>query len=158
MTSSHLRPQGFRKKGLSGSSQDKQTKEVSVEELFQKGRAASPSHPKGYRDDWMALGGSSHNSPGEIRSAYPLTLDAGSGFVEPLAINMAWKDESDPEWTRIRTVMDSGAAESVGPPSMAPEVPIRESPGSLAGRAYIAAGGERLPNMGQKVLTCYERG
>ena len=49
--------------------------------------------------------------------------------------------------------MDSGAAESVGPPSMAPEVPIRESPGSLAGRAYIAAGGERLPNMGQKVLT-----
>ena len=83
----------------------------------------------------------------------PLTFDAGSGVVEPLAINMAWKDETDPEWTRIRTVMDSGAAESVGPPSMAPEVPIRESPGSLAGRAYIAAGGERLPNMGQKVLT-----
>ena len=80
----------------------------------------------------------------------PLTFDAGSGVVEPLALHMAWKDETNPEWTRIRTVMDSGAAESVGPPSMAPEVPIRESPGSLAGRAYIAAGGERLPNMGRK--------
>ena len=50
-------------------------------------------------------------------------------------------------------MMDSGAAESVGPPSMAPEVPIRESPGSLRGQAYIAAGHERIPNMGQKVLT-----
>ena len=50
-------------------------------------------------------------------------------------------------------MMDSGAAESVGPPSMAPEVPIRESPGSRMNRAYVAAGGERIPNMGQKVLT-----
>ena len=77
-----------------------------------------------------------------------LTFDAGSGVAEPLAINVACKDETDPEWTRIRTVMDSGAAESVGPPSMAPEVPIRESPGSRRGQAYIAAGHERIPNMG----------
>ena len=36
---------------------------------------------------------------------------------------------------------------------MAPEVPIRESPGSLRGQAYIAAGHERIPNIGQKVLS-----
>ena len=83
----------------------------------------------------------------------PLTIDAGSGVTEPLALNMAWKDETDPEWTRLRTVMDSGAAESVGPPSMAPGVPIHESPGLRRGQAYIAAGHERIPNMGQQVLS-----
>ena len=49
--------------------------------------------------------------------------------------------------------MDSGAAESVGPPSMAPGVPIHESPGSRKGQAYIAAGGERIPNIGQRILS-----
>ena len=83
----------------------------------------------------------------------PLTFDPESGVAEPLALNMAWKDESDPEWTRLRTVMDSGAAESVGPPSMAPGVPIHESPGSRMGQAYIAAGGERIPNIGQRILS-----
>ena len=83
----------------------------------------------------------------------PLTIDPESGCPEPLALNMAWKDETDPEWTRLRTVMDSGAAESVGPPSMAPGVPIHESPGSRRGQAYIAAGHERIPNMGQQVLS-----
>jgi len=83
----------------------------------------------------------------------PLTFDPESGAAEPLALNAAWKDESDPEWTRLRTVMDSGAAESVGPPSMAPGVPIHESPGSRKGQAYIAAGGERIPNIGQRILS-----
>ena len=36
---------------------------------------------------------------------------------------------------------------------MAPEVPIRESPGSLRSQAYIAAGGEMIPNMEQNVFT-----
>ena len=49
--------------------------------------------------------------------------------------------------------MDSGAAESVGPPIMAPGVPIHESPGSRRGQAYIAAGHERIPNLGQQVLS-----
>ena len=49
-------------------------------------------------------------------------------------------------------MMDSGAAESVAPPSMAPRVPIHESPGSRRGQAYIAAGHERIPNLGQQVL------
>ena len=48
--------------------------------------------------------------------------------------------------------MDSGAAERVGPPTMAPGVPIQESPGSRRGQAYIAARHERIPNRGQQVL------
>ena len=69
-----------------------------------------------------------------------------------LPLNGAWKDESDPEWTRLRTVMDSGAAGNVGPPSMAPMVPTLDSPGPLRGQAYIAAGHERIPNLGQRSL------
>ena len=81
-----------------------------------------------------------------------LLIDSSIAASEPLPLNAAWKDETDPAWTRIRTVMDSGAAESVGPPAMAPGVPIQESPGSRRGQAYIAAGHERIPNLGQQVL------
>lgn len=35
---------------------------------------------------------------------------------------------------------------------MAPGVPIQESPGSKRGQAYIAAGHDRIPNIGQQVL------
>ena len=82
----------------------------------------------------------------------PLTIDPVSVRPESLPLNAAWKDESDPEWIRLRTVMDSGAADNVGPPSMAPMVPTVESPGSLRGQAYIAAGHERIPNLGQNTL------
>ena len=84
--------------------------------------------------------------------AFPFTIDPVSLKAEPLFLNAVWKDESDQEWIRIRTVMDSGAAENVGPPSMAPLVPILESPGSMRGQAYIAAGNERIPNLGQQTL------
>ena len=90
---------------------------------------------------------------GDELGLQPLIIDPESGCPEPLALNMAWKDETDPEWTRLRTVMDSGAAESVGPPTMAPGVPIHESPGTRRGQAYIAAGHERILNMGQQVLS-----
>mgnify|MGYP005679304799 CR=1 FL=1 len=48
--------------------------------------------------------------------------------------------------------MDSGAAQSVAPPTMAPGVIIEDSPGSLRGQHYISASGGRLPNMGQQRL------
>ena len=35
---------------------------------------------------------------------------------------------------------------------MAPGVPNLDSPGSLRGQAYIAAGNERIPNLGQQTL------
>ena len=82
----------------------------------------------------------------------PLTIDPVTMRPESLPLNATWKDESDPDWIRLRTVMDSGAAENVGPPTMAPTVPTLDSPGSLRGQAYIAAGGERIPNLGQQTL------
>ena len=53
---------------------------------------------------------------------------------------------------RIRTVMDSGAADSVAPPTLAPQVNISESNGSKRGQCYVSASGSRLSNMGEKVL------
>ena len=82
----------------------------------------------------------------------PLTIDPVSMRPGAPPLNVDWKDESDPERTCIRTVMDSGAAESVGPPSMAPKVPILEPLGSKRGQAYIAAGHEWIPNLGQQTL------
>jgi len=92
------------------------------------------------------------NSEQEHLEAFPLTIDPVSIQPVALPLNATWKDESDPDWIRLRTVMDSGAAENVGPPTMAPTVPTLDSPGSLRGQAYIAAGGERIPNLGQQTL------
>ena len=49
-------------------------------------------------------------------------------------------------------MMGSGAADSVAPPTLAPQVTIDESPGSKRGQCYVSASAGRMPNMGQKVL------
>ena len=48
--------------------------------------------------------------------------------------------------------MDSGAAQSVAPPSMVSGVVIETSPGSQRGQHNVSASGGRLPNMGQQKL------
>lgn len=53
---------------------------------------------------------------------------------------------------RVKSIMDSGAAESVAPPSMAPGVCIEESPGSRRGQHYISASKTRIPNLGQQTI------
>ena len=55
----------------------------------------------------------------------------------------------------IKSVVDSGAVDSVAPASMAPGVAIQESPGSRRGQNYLSASGERLPNQGQQVLSIH---
>lgn len=57
------------------------------------------------------------------------------------------------EWVKIESVVDSGAAESVQPANMVPWVPMVESEGSRRGQTYTSAGGERLPNLGEKKLS-----
>ena len=55
-------------------------------------------------------------------------------------------DTKGPESKRKgRITIDSGAAESVIPPGMLEEVPIKESAGSRAGMCYIAANGGKCP-------------
>ena len=82
----------------------------------------------------------------------PLTADETTNRSDTPLHAISWRDESHPQWVRIRTVMDSGAAQSVAPPSMAPGVTMEESPGSKRGQHYVSTGGGRLPNMGQQRL------
>ena len=58
-------------------------------------------------------------------------------------------------WMRFASIMDSGAAESVAPPSTCPHFPLVESPGSRAGQEYRTAGGERLKNKGQRQVQAW---
>ena len=65
-----------------------------------------------------------------------------------------WKEQlyQYPGWVRIRTILDSGAAQSIAPPSMAKGVPVRPSEMSSQGRSYTSADGGRIENKGQQVL------
>jgi hypothetical protein len=62
-------------------------------------------------------------------------------------------------WRCIRTVIDSGASDSVAPPSLAPEVAIMPSPGSMRGQTYSGAvkGARDLANKGEKYLCMVTR-
>jgi len=88
----------------------------------------------------------------EDTPACPLTV-AEDNHRSDLPLNaISWRDESHPQWVRVRSVMDSGAAQSVAPPSMAPGVMIEASPVSQRGQHYVSASGGRLPNMGQQKM------
>ena len=81
-----------------------------------------------------------------------MTVDQGDRQDDTPLHTVSWKDESHPMWVKIRIVMDSGAADSVAPPTLAPHVKVAESPGSMRGQCYVSASAGRMPNMGQKVL------
>ena len=63
----------------------------------------------------------------------------------------AWRMESQ-GWSRVECVLDSGAADSVCPRSMAPEFPVEDTEASRAGVYYTAADGGRIANVGQQAL------
>ena len=56
------------------------------------------------------------------------------------------------DWVKVETVLDSGAAESVAPSSVAPWVKVRESVGSQNGQTYQSASGTKIANEGEKEL------
>ena len=61
-------------------------------------------------------------------------------------------DEEKTGWRRVKSVMDSGASESVQHPDEVPEVEVRPSPGSRIGQRYTSASGDEIPNLGEKIL------
>jgi hypothetical protein len=54
------------------------------------------------------------------------------------------------KWAKLEAVVDSGAAESVAPSSMAPWLPTVPSEGSRRGQCYLSASGAKLENKGEK--------
>ena len=56
------------------------------------------------------------------------------------------------EWERVEVTPDSGAADTGGPRSIAPSVPIQETAASKGGVSYTVANGESVPNEGQRPI------
>ena len=63
----------------------------------------------------------------------------------------AWQLESQ-GWTRVDCVLDSGAADSVCPRTMAPHFAIKDTESSRAGVYYTAADGGRISNVGETTV------
>ena len=62
--------------------------------------------------------------PEPLMEPLPLTIDERVQRLESLPLNsLPRRDGCDPSWVRIRTVMDSGAAESVAPSKRGPRGP-----------------------------------
>ena len=83
---------------------------------------------------------------GEENTMCPFTI-----AEEPLHA-LSWEDDPYPGWSRVTSIMDSGACKSVAPISMAPGVPIEESEGSRLGQHYTSATGHKSANLGQQTL------
>ena len=101
----------------------------------------APGVPEDYHPGAQETAGDRVRNSGkeqENKSSYGpavfiVTIDDSFQQVDTPLHAVSWKDETHPMWVRIRTVMDSGAAESVAPPSLAPKVSIDESPGPREG-------------------------
>ena len=82
-----------------------------------------------------------------------LTEEGMTEYTElpAFATHCEWREEQG-GWTRVRGIVDSGAAQCVAPPDMAPGIPILPSAGSRRGQNYLAANGDRMPNVGEQTL------
>ena len=56
-------------------------------------------------------------------------------------------------WKKVTVVVDQGAAESVMPRSMFPEIGIRQTERSKNGKGFKGPGGENIKNYGQQVMS-----
>ena len=60
---------------------------------------------------------------------------------------------------RVDSVVDSGAAALVAPPTMLPSVKVEPSPGSIRGQNYTSASKHKVKNLGQqRIRACTEEG
>ena len=55
-------------------------------------------------------------------------------------------------WTKWSTVVDSGSADNVAPPSAAKRIAVSPSLGSQNGQVYYSADGGVIPNLGEKIV------
>ena len=133
--------------GLKTTTQETEEESGDLSETGAATGAINDDSSDGEEKDWATPRNLNEDTP-----ACPLTI-AEDHHRGDLPLNaISWRDESHPQWVRVRSVMDSGAAQSVAPPSMAPGVTITASPGSQRGQHYVSACGGRLPNMGQQKM------
>ena len=72
--------------------------------------------------------------------------------VEERAIMAVTTTTRSSRWVKIEGTMDSGCVDHVFPPELLPEIKAEPSPMSRAGKGYMSATSEGIPNRGQKLL------
>lgn len=72
---------------------------------------------------------------------------------EEVMCGMCGGPEEKGGWVKVTAVMDSGSAENALPEGLVDFIPTVPSPGSRTGKVYRGAGGEMIPNKGQKIMT-----
>ena len=71
------------------------------------------------------------------------------GYEEIMVVTEAATTTS---WTKVSTIVDSGAVERVLPEHWLQGIRMEESPGSRVGKKYLSATGQEIPNLRQKAL------
>ena len=89
-------------------------------------------------------------APAKAHTLAPVTEQAEMNHDMLLPLGR-WREESA-GWTKIRSVMDSGAIASVIPPDAIPAYGSRPSPGRKRGQQFTSAAGTVIPNEGEQVL------
>ena len=93
-------------------------------------------------------GGENFQDTKDNDDAHGMAMDL-CGIISDLDLDLA--DTANFERPFDITV-DSGAGKSVMPLDAAPDYKLQKSPGQVEGQHFVGAGGERLRNMGQKVV------
>ena len=77
-------------------------------------------------------------------------------------LGFSWRSEpatwEQKKWVKVESVMGSGAAAPVAPPSMLPNVKIEPSPGSIRGQNFTSASKHSLKNLGQQKINAFTEG
>ena len=83
-----------------------------------------------------------------------LEAAVGSLTIETEATNMMLMSSQMLQngWKKVTVTVDSGSADHVAPEDEFNSSPLEESEGSKKGRRYIAANGQKVPNLGQRVV------
>ena len=112
------------------------------------------------RDEWQEVRRDKREARRErqkVSALCPLMIGQGAG-ASGGPLRGAWQME-DRGWSRVKVIMDSGAAESVCPRSMAPQFAIQDSLASRSGVYYTSANGGKIMNLGeQHVPVCLSNG
>ncbi len=85
-------------------------------------------------------------------------IDMGGGgdimqVGEVVIVRAGSKTMFDPRhWEKITCTHDSGAVDHVGPKHVAQQIPLKSTPASRAGKGFVVANGEVIPNFGERKL------
>ena len=88
----------------------------------------------------------------KVQNRFAPLQEVGSLTLEPEEPQVMSVEEQKPKggWKKVTVTVDSGSADHVAPEAEFSAFQLEESEGSKKGRRYVAANGQRVPNLGQR--------